>query len=758
MVGLEFGRHLGAPRALTPLPLSPLVPRYALLVSAQQVLGLRYAGQALLTGGSQLGLLDGVFLSAAGRRRQHVSRDLLNRLKARNPSSAALFQLLGDYHEADRTALRRVLLYQLAALLHAHPRGTDPSVAVSLGIDPAEAPALVRGVAALPRLDVTQRLCAEGAYDAWESRRVREAARCLAALPVQALDEPLLARFADQVEARVRRVDTCLATAREHERCGRREEAGKAFHRAVRIAADCPHALRGLVHAHRPAPGTEGTLRARLDGAVVRLDQAREHGEAGERALLLRLLRRPGRPPAITALTATALPATDDSPPLGGEVRYALLSRHNGVVDRSPLVSAALLVTPEVSDLAVHDGAGRLHASWTRPAGAHEVRVELSGPGGFLRTRRCGRADTWSEDELPAGRYRLRVAALYRDAAGRDRAAAGRAVRAAVHPWPAPVTTLTARAADDAVRLEWIGGRGAEVRLVEWPGAAPAPGTELSDPAAWPPALDWPRPAPGDAPADVRAPGRGDEGTAHALLVPPPGTARRVGVLTVLGERALAGPTLLVQTAPRVAGVRVERPHPDRARLLWDWPSGAGRITVVVQQDGEPDTEHPVTRSTYFRSGLTVPVTPARARFLLRCSPATPHAVLSPDPGTRAELPADRAVAYRLLPRPRRPLRRPPLTVRVQVSGAGEADGAPLPEFVLVGRYGTHGAPARPRDPEDGVTLLRLSGEELQRTGTVERAVDTPRGSAPCALRGFLLGASAGVRLEEPSPTTLVVR
>jgi hypothetical protein len=79
----------------------------------------------------------------------------------------------------------------------------------------------------------------------------------------------------------------------------------------------------------------------------------------------------------------------------------------------------------------------------------------------------------------------------------------------------------------------------------------------------------------------------------------------------------------------------------------------------------------------------------------------------------------------------------------------------PLPEFVCVARSGT----LRPRGPADGTTVLRITGAELLKLRTVEHELVSDPCPAPFTLRGFLLGAhAASVRLEEPSPATLVVR
>jgi hypothetical protein len=83
--------------------------------------------------------------------------------------------------------------------------------------------------------------------------------------------------------------------------------------------------------------------------------------------------------------------------------------------------------------------------------------------------------------------------------------------------------------------------------------------------------------------------------------------------------------------------------------------------------------------------------------------------------------------------------------------------GLDLPEFVLVARSAE--PPLRPRGPADGTTVLRLSGAQLRLAGRVACELDPGACRPPYALRGFLLGPRAdAVRLEEPAPTTLVMR
>ncbi|WP_433405108.1 hypothetical protein [Streptomyces sp. CA-146814] len=743
-MGLEFGHDLGLRRALRGLPLSPLVPEYRALVERQQALGLRHIGDALAERGRALRVLDGVFEERAPRRWQRVGAERIRELSAvRGGASGPLFAHLEAVQLQDPAALRRVLLYQLTELLQAHPRGTEPATAVGLGICPQEARALVRAAAGRHRLDGRQRGAAEGLEDAWSSGKVRRAARLAARLPADGGGDALLRGRLAEIALRVREADRALEAAREAERSGDARAAQAGFLAAARLAADCPRAVLGLVRV-RPAEdadaGAGDVLAVRPAPETVSLSPARPATGAPAGRRVLRLTRVPGGPPGITEI-ADASPTggwVDRHPPFGQEVRYAAFPLRDGRIDGPPEVSDVLLVAPDVSGLRSTTGRGRIDAAWTEPSGALDVRVRLEGPDGpvgGVAVRTGGLTATG----LGVGAYVVRVHCRYRAPDGTVVESAGAEHAVSVDPWPAPVDRFDATVAEGSVRFSWSGGRDADVRLVSWPADPPEPGEELTyDPARpWPAALDWEAPAGGG-------------------LVPPPGSVTRVSVLAVLGPRAVAGPGLVVECPPPVAGARVERVAGGRARVTFDWPAEAGEVAATVEQDGR-STVRRVTRSTYVREGLYVDVAPSAYSLTLSAAPRTPDAVVVPPPGGATRGTADIAVSYRIVPGPRRALRRGPALLRVSLSCPGDVP-ADLPEFVLVGRTGKGRDPIRPRTPTDGTTLLRLDGGTLRPGDPVELPVP-PGLQPPYVLRGFLLGeGAADVRLDEPSPTNLVVR
>ncbi|MER6190025.1 hypothetical protein [Streptomyces cyaneofuscatus] len=762
-MGLEFGHNLGLRRALRGLPLSPLFPGYGRLVAQQRALGLRHIGDALVERGRVLGVLDGVFEEGGARRRQHIGADRLRQLgAARGGAYGPLLAQLEAVQLQDPAALRRILLYQLVELLQAHPQGSDPATAVALGICPQEAGPLVRVAAAHLRLDGEQRRAVEELADAWADGKVRRAAGLAALLPAGGGGDALLRRRLAEIAERVKEADGALDAAREAEKAGDARTAEDCTLRAACLASDCPRALLGLVRLHRPGGGASAggekpdpaaagdkraeprevlTLRPAPETVTVALSPMPPAADAANGRRVIRLTRVPGGPTGITEITDLS-PAggwVDHSPPFGQEVRYAALPLRDGTIDGPPVVSDVLLVAPDVSGLRSTTGRGRIEASWTEPSGALGIRVQLVGPDGPVDGDAV-RTGALTVTGLGVGAYVLRVHCRYRSPDGAVIESAGAEHRVSVDPWPTPVDRLDATAVHGSVRFSWSGGDDADVRLVAWPAGPPEPGAELTDD----PARPWPAPLPWQAGAD-------------GGLVPPPGSVTRVSALAVLGPRAVAGPGLVVECPPAVAGARVERVGGGRARVTFDWPAEAGEVAATVEQDGASTVHRVVARSTYVREGLYVGVAPSAFSLTLSAAPRTPDAVVVPPPGGAVRVPADIAVSYRIVPGARRALRRGPSLLRVTLSCPGEVP-SDLPEFVLVARSGNGRDPVRPRTPTDGTTLLRVGGGTLSPGSPVELPV--PSGlRPPYALRGFLLGeGAADVRLDEPSPTTLVVR
>ncbi|MFD9521001.1 hypothetical protein [Streptomyces sp. NPDC059979] len=775
-------------------------------------------GELVVPPGGRLRVLDGVFRVEGTGRRHHVGTGVLRALRRDRPEPAAapLLERLTGIQGADPSALRRILLYQLVHLLQDHPQGHLPATAAGFGVDPAEAAALVHAAARRARLDAGQRAAAEALEDDLLGHRIRSAAALAAVLPPAGGDRPLAARLVE-LAARAAAADAALDAARRHEERGDPDRARVRYEEASALAGDCPRAVRGLVRTHRPDaedPGSGALESVLVPGGVELRWPPGDFG--GLHWRVVRLTR--GEPATAPLAEVAGRPGggvlVDRGAGTGTEVRHvALPLRADGRVDGPPLISPALSVAPAVTELSVDDGNGWIEASWTPTAGAARSEVTLTRPGGRTEERtavRAGLRETLRAEGLEPGRYELAVRARYAPshrAAGRGALSAAATARVTVHPWPAPVLTLTAAARDaGGVEFRRTGGEGAEVRLVEWPGDAPADGTELRT-SDLPPPLPWTAPTwtptpPADAglgrvgphgasPADPSPAGAGPAGAGPAgagpgaggaspggagaggvvsVGLPPVGALVTVSAVAVLGERALAGPGVLVEAPLPVTGLALRRTAPEEVEVTFDWPGATGTVTAAVTQDGRR-TVFEVARSVFLREGLRLPVTPAAVRVDAYAAARSARSVLAVTAGdARAELPADVAIAYELVPGSRRGLlRRGPAVLRVTVRAPGGAPGPDLPGFVLVARGDGGRDPQRPGGPAAGPAVCRVTGAELAAaaataagtgTGTVEREIDTAAAPGrPYALRGFLLGgAAASVRLEEPPLRSLVVR
>ncbi|MFJ9249840.1 hypothetical protein [Streptomyces sp. NPDC101776] len=721
MKGRDFGHHLGLPRALSGLPLSPLVASYGELVAAQHALGLRHLGEALLppgTGG--LSVLDGVYVPSGGRGRRRVDVAFLEDLARAPTPTAGLARLLAEEQRQDPQAVRRVVLYQLIGLLQDRPAKERPHTAAQLGVHADEIGGLVAAARLRPHLDRGERQAAESLAGAWEQHRLHRVRTLLERLP-HGTDDPALRSLRNGLALRFAVVDGALLAARRAERDRDTETVGAEYLRALREVADDRRALRGLVRAHRPRTGEPAALDAELGLDHVRLTWDETGSDDGWRLLCLHRDERGA--PAVREVAAR-----DEALVLGSTVRYAALPLREGLVDGPPLVSHRLLLAPEVESLTLTDGPERIEGAWKRPPGATDVTVERTGPDA-TDGRLTLRSEGFTATDLPPGRHTVRVVCHYRTPGGQPVASPGVRATRTVHPWPSPVRTLTARPEGDAVRFAWTGAEEGDVRLVEWPGEVPAPGAELRT-RDLPAGLGWPE--------------------RDGALRPPPGLSVRVAAVAVLGERALAGPAVDVEVLRPVTGLAARRLPGGEAEVSLDWPGDTPHLRVSWDSG-----ERSVTAHAYRRGGLRLAVGPRAVRVRVAAAPQVPGAVVVVPDAAEVLLPPDTAIGYQLVRAPRRLLGRgrPLLRVTLSAPEGGEQDDAP--EFVCVARSGT----LRPRSAADGTTLLRIPGTDLLRLGTVEQELPAAPCPAPYTLRGFLLGEhAASVRLEEPSPATLVVR
>ncbi|MEU2077628.1 hypothetical protein [Streptomyces sp. NPDC013489] len=798
---------MGLPGALGSLPLAPIAPEYGELMRLQYAAGLAHFGEVLVGDGETLSVLDGLFL-CVGNRRHHLGAARLRALADANPSQGPLLRLLADIQTRDASALRRVLLHQLIGLLQEPGARRKAS-----GLDPAEAALLELAVAALPVLDARQRKAAESLGGLWQQRRLRAAARALDAVgPAVVRADPALAHLASRLGRRLGRCDRSLAAARAAQDT---EPARTHYLDALRTAADDDTATRGLIKLERPRRPGDAPLTARLSGDRVLLAWPVPDGRSWRAVRLTRGTDRPAVVPVTAPAPGARGTAVDHGARRGTLVRYAVFPLLDGVPDGPPLVSAPLLVAPDAEDLTVTDAPARLTARWTLPPGTARATVLLHAadgpePGGKVLARHDAGAheDMHTFTGLRPGSYLVRVVCHHSSPEGREVESAGARAAGVVHAWPEAVTALTAEPdPEGGVRFAGAGADGAEVRLVTWsdPAGAPPEGTGLPVDAL-PAALPW-----------------AAYGTAHPVAPPSAFTGRVVAVAIrgeravvgpavrvdipapVTGLRGLRehdGQVRLVFDWPSDAGsVEVEweqagardRSRVSRSRYLREGlrlPIGPAAVRIGVRAAsrherpaGPPPQDSAAAAPAVDAAGATDPTAGATDTTVVRRAPAV------------LDLPGDVVVSFRLVTRRRGLARRVTAeAVEVTVTGVGAGAGAGLPgsspdpdgagtpdtaspsglsdpsdlphpsdhpglpDLVLVARAGD-AATARPRHPEDGDVLVRLTGAELAASPRTVRELPAGPLRPPYALRAFLAGRHAGsVRLEEPALSTLVVR
>ncbi|MFD0549638.1 hypothetical protein ACFQ0X_10910 [Streptomyces rectiviolaceus] len=416
--------------------------------------------------------------------------------------------------------------------------------------------------------------------------------------------------------------------------------AAAAWLGAVRQAHDDVDARAGLLRvaallADGPSASPESEVAAVVEDRTVRLSwRAPSHGRG---AVSYRVLRYLGGAPELAVDVPsddTALTAVDLDPPTGRPLRYAVFPVRRGREAGVPRVTAQLMLTPDVADLraeAVPDG---VRVRWRPDASAIEVSVMrtadgASGPG----QRVFCEHDQVLDSPLPVGLYVYEVRCGYPGPAGRLAWSPGRTITARVERWPAPVEELSVRRLDDGrVRIAWRPPSRGDAHLVPWFGHPVPPGADVS------------RHVGRLAPPDGTPPTSVD-------VLPPPGERLRMTAVSVLGDRAVCGPNVVVERQGEVRDLEVRRVAADRAELRFDWPDPAV-LTLVSWEDGVRGGERRVARSQHVSGrAVALQVSPAECRFTVTALPR-PDAVAIGAPSARAVLPAAPPPAPLLPPTP----------------------------------------------------------------------------------------------------------
>ncbi|MFC8829893.1 hypothetical protein ACFT9I_31710 [Streptomyces sp. NPDC057137] len=625
-----------------PLPVLPQFPGmrgFAELDSVMGRLGFRHAadllrGPAVEAGTSVFAtlpkaatddgfrILDGLWFPARGRAWTRVDlrhiQETAERWRTssdpRGGTAAALMDTMETVVRDDPMGPRRIVLWQVCRELRDRDGGPTAEAAEALGVHSGDAAPLASAVAADFPSKGPVRVAAESINEVWPGERLREALRIADLLPPQPRDH-VLANFLTRLTERAAAVDRLMDEARRLGGLGELRAATVSWLAAVRRAADDEGAMAGLLGAatlladelHSPdaRTPTDSTVRVSVQRRAVTLtwtaarlprDTSRLGGPVSYR--VLRFVDGAPEQAVEVPYPDTSLSVLDLDAPIGRRVRYAVLPLRRGQLAGVPRVTGAVLLVPDVEEVRAVPVPDGVRLEWRAHPAATGFRAVRS------TARRAGRSEVAEQPTdgvpvdgllVPAGRkgfvdrplrpgtYLYEISCGYPavpDLPGEGGElvwSPGLRVAATSVEWPSPVEDVTVRRLEDGtVTVDWRPPARGNGRLVEWPGLPIASGDDVSGtPAA--------RSEPGDGPVSV---------------LPEVRTRVRMTAVSVLGDRAVAGPSVLVERPGAVEELTARRAAPGTAELRFRWPEPAVLVLVVWEQEGLR-RETRVARSRY---------------------------------------------------------------------------------------------------------------------------------------------------------------
>ncbi|MFD4629262.1 hypothetical protein ACFVYR_05075 [Streptomyces sp. NPDC058284] len=596
-------------------------------------------------------ILDGLWFPGRGGIWHRVDLAFVRRARGqwlsssdpRADTAAALVDTLETLVRDDAMGLRRLVLWELCCLLRDGGERPGEAEATALGVHRADAGPLAAAVAAGFPVNGPARHAAETLNDIWPGVRLREAERTMARLPraseyPDGPDDHRLAALVDAVRARSAEVTRLTAEGAAAEATGAPRTATGAWLAALRLAADDPDARTGLLRAatlladsSQAPPGS--AVAAVAEERAVRLAWCAPPRRAD--GVSYRVLRFPDGAPHLAAETVAAggdLGAVDADAPVGRPLRYAVVPLRRGRVAGVPRVSAPVLLTPVVTELRGTVVPGGVRLSWRPDPAAAEVRVTRSGTredtdgwGGSSLVRVDCELDRLLDVPLAPGTYTYEVRCGYRDPDGDLVWSRGVTVAARAERWPSPVEELTVRRHADGgrVTIAWRPPRLGDGLLLPWTGSPVAPGTDVS----------------GLVGRADRIPATASGTEACAELLPPPRQRVRVTAVSVLGERAVSGPSVVIEHPAAIGRLTVRRVADDRAELYFDWPEPAVLVRAAWT-DGQRGGERRVARSAHRAERVVVlPVSAGECVVTVTPLPRPDAVAIGTEPA-RAVLPA----------------------------------------------------------------------------------------------------------------------
>ncbi|MFK4065628.1 hypothetical protein [Streptomyces sp. NPDC029674] len=598
-------------------------------------------------------VLDGLWFPARGGIWERVDLPFVRRARGRWLSSsdpradtaAAVVDTLETLLRDDAMGLRHLVLWEVCCLLRDGGERPGEAAAVALGVHRSEAGQLASAVAAGFPAAGPARHAAETLNDVWPGVRLRAAERLAARLP-RASEYPdgpadhRLAALVDGIRARSDEVARLSADGASAEAGGALRTAAGAWLGALRLARDDARAQEGLLRvaallADDTFTPADAKVTAVTDDRAVRLTWCAP--ERGSRLgdVSYRVLRFPDGAPGLAVETAageTGLASVDGDAPVGRPLRYAVVPLRRDRIAGVPRVTAPVLLTPVVTELRGTVVPGGVRLRWRPDPAAAEVRVTRSGTGADTGgwgesslVRVACEHDRLLDVPLAPGTYTYEVRCGYRDPDGDLVWSRGVTVTVRAERWPSPVEELTVRRHPDGERvtIAWRPPALGDGLLLPWPAGPVEPGTDVSDLVG---RVD-------------RIPATAVGAESHVELAPAPEQRVRVTAVSVLGERAVSGPSLVIERPAAIDELRVRRVAADRAELHFDWPEPAVLVRAAWT-DGQRGGERRVARSAH-RAGhpVVIPVPAAECTVTVTPLPRPDAVAITPAP-TSATLPA----------------------------------------------------------------------------------------------------------------------
>jgi hypothetical protein len=620
-------------------PRFPGLSGYSDLAAGLHELGLRHLADLVAaetaplgaetdaTGRARFRVVDGFLLAQPGGRWLRVDRDtvreahvgLTRRFPQSSPRGAALLSLLDAALDDDPGVLRQALLYQLIAAAEVGAgdgRAATVAQLLDLGVHSAEADGVLHLVQTAVPLDAAAAEAAEQLADVARRQQFRRARVLVSRIPPEHGDWRLT-RLCAEVERRTAEADQLLDEAIRCERAGALDDGVDAYLRVARLTADDMRVRAGLlrlaIRRADHASASEQTSRLRLasvdDGVRItcRLTAADAMASPGFSSTILRIDGDDTDGVALFEGAGGSHLLTDSGVAFGQTVRYAVVPTRGGMICGAVQASPRIRYAPDIEPNAVRYRPQGVGLSWRRPRRAVAIRVLRSNAGGVPTgagtpppgTEVACRADGLDDPGVEPGLHEYLVRCGYPAPDGSPALvwSEGRTVAADVKPWPSPVRALEVEAIgpEASVRVHWDAPDLGTDRLVLWPFGHRDPGSDVSGLLSH---------VPGSL---MRLGGSGGRRSAEA--VGRPGDTMRVMAVSVLGDRAVAGPSALVQVLGAPRGLRAGRVPGslDTALVDFCWPDPAVLVALSWEQDGLLRRAH-IARSRFPAGGIPIAV------------------------------------------------------------------------------------------------------------------------------------------------------